>query len=883
MNRNSVFLTIGTILVLVIGIFSYTFYFSSKSKDVWDLIPKDAVMVYEFGECVKCKEELSKTVIGEVVRNVFLPLDDSVSKRLDFLVDQRSGKKLSVHLTGKNSFDVVFYFTKAELGSVRDRLNLLKSEKDLRYAERTLDDVVIKEYDFGSKIFSWTEVAGVGVGSFTSFLIEDVVRSSNSDVNRNFVNLIHSVYKLPKVNNDPGNIYIYFPNFTKWINAFSSGNFIGDLATAGLLDIKIDNNAAIVNGFSRVDNDSSNQSLSYFEGQSPIEFNLKHLISTRTATLYSYGISDPNLLFGKLILRERKSSFDSLQRAIRIDLKDLFVSVEGELAQCNIEGRDGFDRILLFKVKDKKLWIDALSQVSTLTESEDTVFFERYSDYEIKEIEASNFSEIVFGGLVDGFRTSYYTSIGNTIVLSNNLEQLKSYLDDIDREEVWGKSIMFNKFLESTLLESNVSVYINTPLVLDQLKTSLSPAWRDFLVQHNQLLKSIGLGAFQFSYLNDSFYTNAVINFTEHKSRKSNKVSVSQNKLIAALSSHIISGPYIVKSHVDKQDEILLQDSSLAVYLLSNEGKILWSKKLDSPIAGKVKQVDFFSNGKLQYFISTKKQLYIIDRLGNDVNPFPSKSFSNEIQFNSVIDYDKSRKYRFLVSDRAGKLWMFDKDLVNLEGWKPKDLEDGLAASMNHHRIRGKDFIVAIRRDGLVYLMNRRGDLEKGFPLNLEARPEGDYFVEIGSSLNESNFVCVSRDGYKIKFNTAGKIISKETLLKPSLTTQFALVSEETGKSYILKRQDSKNLALLSPEGKEIIVNEYFGTNPTRVQFIDYGGGKKFYIITDLTQELSFIYDANGLEITKAPISGSAIAISAGKNEKPVTYTISENTLIIER
>jgi hypothetical protein len=869
--------------VLVIGIFSYTFYFSSKSKSVWDLIPKDAVMVYEFGECEKCKEELSKTVIGEIVRDLFIPLDDSINRSLYFLLDQRNGKRVSVHLIGKNSFDVVFYFTKEELGLVVERLTLLKSRKDIRYNERILNDVLIKEFDFGSKTFSWTEVDGVGVGSFTSFLIEDVVRSSKSDEGGKFVNLVHSVYKLPKVNNDPGNLYIYFPNFTKWISAFNSRPLINDLATAGLLDIKVENNATTVNGFSRVDKSDKNQLLSYFEGQSPVEFNLKQLISNRTATIYAYGISDPNLLFNNLILGERKISFDSLQSATRLNLKELFVSVEGELAQCNIEGRGGFDKILLFKVKEKKLWMDALTAVSTLTESEDTVFFERYSEYEIKEIEAKNFSKIIFGGLVDGFKTSYYTTIGNAFILSNNLEQLKGYLDDIDREEVWGKSVLFNKFLESTLLESNVSIFVNTSLALEQLKVSLSPAWKDFLTQHNKLFKSIGLGAIQFSYLNDSFYTNAILNFNERTDDRDNKTPSVQTKLIASLPTQIISGPHLVRSHVDKQIEILLQDSSLTIYLISSEGKILWSKKLDGAITGQVKQVDFFNNGKLQYFVATKKQLFIIDRLGNNVNPFPSKSFSDEIQFSSVIDYDNSKKYRFLVSDRLGKLRMFDKELVNLEGWKPKNLEDGLATSMNHHRVRGKDFILAIRRDGLVYLMNRRGELEKGFPLNLEARPEGDYFVEIGSSLSESNFVCVSRDGYKIKFNTTGKIISKETLLKPSLTTQFALVSEATGKSYIVKRQDSKNLALLSPEGKEIVVNEYCGTNPTLVQFMDYGGGKKFYVITDLTQELSFVYDANGVEITKAPISGRAIAISAGRNDKPVTYTVSENTLSIER
>jgi len=55
--------------------------------------------------------------------------------------------------------------------------------------------------------------------------------------------------------------------------------------------------------------------------------------------------------------------------------------------------------------------------------------------------------------LVSGFNSSYYTKLGNSIIIGDDLEQLKRFLDDIDREETWGKSVAHNKYLESTLLE----------------------------------------------------------------------------------------------------------------------------------------------------------------------------------------------------------------------------------------------------------------------------------------------------------------------------------------------------------------------------------------------------------------------------------------------
>ena len=81
----------------------------------------------------------------------------------------------------------------------------------------------------------------------------------------------------------------------------------------------------------------------------------------------------------------------------------------------------------------------------------------------------------------------------------------------------------------------------------------------------------------------------------------------------------------LVKSHVDKSNEILVQDSAWNVSLVSAEGKILWKIPTNGLIADEVIQVDYFNNGKLQYFFATPGALHIVDRLGKYVNPFPVK------------------------------------------------------------------------------------------------------------------------------------------------------------------------------------------------------------------------------------------------------------------
>src|SRR5690606_38967533 len=142
--------------------------------------------------------------------------------------------------------------------------------------------------------------------------------------------------------------------------------------------------------------------------------------------------------------------------------------------------------------------------------------------------------------------------------------------------------------------------------------------------------------------------------------------------------------------------------------------------------------------------------------------------------------YDGSKRYRFLVTEQNGNLWMYDKSGKNLEGWTPRETGQSLMATARHHRIMGKDFIISIRIDGLVNLYNRRGEMMENFPLDLQGTPMGDYFLEMGPDIDNSWFVVVTRDGFRVKFNVRGKIENRETLLRAYVGSQFSLISEKS-------------------------------------------------------------------------------------------------------
>lgn len=880
MKRTPLLLTLGFFLIGAGGITLYQYYFNKHEASIWDLVPKQTVLVYEIDDCAECSVP-KENIIGDILENALLDFSDSTKKALEILSIPKKGNAVSLHITSKDDFDVVYYFSPNQTKQFENITNFWKEGKTIKFFERELNGNKIKEFSFGGKVFSCVLLDKIWVGSFTPFLIEDVIRTFASDDENKFTTEMSEMYTLPKIKGDPGNFYIHLNNFVNWLKIFpEKDNKIPTVGFASLLDVKQTENSVTLNGLSLI-KDEGRSMLNYFKDQSPVQFLQKQYISNRTVFATNFGINDGAALYKNSDLSKNKNTQDTLISLVKIDFERLFSSFGKELSLCFLESKNkSVSKVMLFETEKPQEWLEAFDQLSKAVEKDDTVFYEKFSTYEIREIEINNLPGKLFSPLTSGFSQTYYTWIGKTIIMSEELEEIKQFVDDIDQENVWGKSISFNKFLESTLLESNMSIYVNTPLVWNVLSSRLNPRWNKFLLKNHNLLKSLELGAIQFSHLNESFYTNITWTYSNEVARD-NQRDNKPERMVASLNSTIVNGPFVVRSHVSKNEEVLVQDSLNNLYHLSSDGKVLWKLELDGPIVGGITQVDFYKNGKLQFFLATTRSLHVIDRLGNYVDPFPAEIKVNT-EFVSVVDYDNSKKYRFLLADKLGKLWMYDKEVQNLEGWKPRNVENGLFATARHHRIRGKDYILAMRKDGWAHLMNRRGEYVKGFPLNLDARPVGDYYVELGNSVATTNFVCISRDGFRIKFNLEGKLLSRETLIKPSFETQFSLISEQSGKSYLIKRQDAKQLTLLAEDGSELLSNNFVGTNPAEVIYYDFGAGKVYITITDIVQELSFLYDGKGTLILVTPIEGKSIVLRPGESDSPVTYVVDGNTLIVQ-
>jgi hypothetical protein len=695
------------------------------------------------------------------------------------------------------------------------------------------------------------------------------------------------VRKLPRISGDAGNVYIHLKAFADLFAIFVPANEKSySVGKTSLLDIKSSENTVVFNGFSTDSTAYANYLLSIFRNQSPVSFSLRNHVPNRTVLFTSYGIND-GAAFGEALLGFGKShkptlrdSLNKLSAGTSSNWIELYDNISDEIGVCQVESMTGsrLSKILMIETKTPEVWLKHLDQFSDKL-SADTVFYEKFSDYVIREIPAHRFPEKLLWPLVQGFENTFYTSRGDIVFMADNLEELKYFLEDIENEDIWGKSVSKNRFLESTLLESNISVFVNTPKIWNVLIPKLNPRWRQFVRDNQPLLQSVQMSAFQFSHLNNTYYTNIAFNHRQGKPEIAFASTARRNVVNLTEPIHKI---HAVKSHVSQANEILIQDSLNDLSLVSMEGKVLWTLPVGDRITSEIEQIDFYANGKLQYIFTTSDALHIVDRLGNYVPPYPLHLPGKDIRHLSIVDYDRSKRYRFLIAESSGKLWMYDKSGNNLEGWGPCAAGESLMTPPRHHRIKGKDFILAIRRDGVVNLYNRRGEMIRGFPLDIQGTPMGDYFLEMGNDVATTYFTVVTRDGYRVRFNPEGKIQNRETLLRAYVGSQFALIAEKSNKSYLIMQHDRRHLTISDPAGKRILVNDYISLDDGRIKYYQYGGGKSFISLSDPVQELSYVFDGNGELLTNPPLESTAIELRMTNSDESYVFFIHDKSLTIQ-
>lgn len=130
------------------------------------------------------------------------------------------------------------------------------------------------------------------------------------------------------------------------------------------------------------------------------------------------------------------------------------------------------------------------------------------------------------------------------------------------------------------------------------------------------------------------------------------------------------AGPWKVRNCGTGQVNTFYQNSSMSLCLNDENGRGLWGIPFKTPICGRVEEVDFYGNGKIQFLFASADRLYLLDRLGRYVNGFPVQLPKPVRLGPDVYDFSGVHSYRALVLHTDNTVGMYDLRGRVPEGWK---------------------------------------------------------------------------------------------------------------------------------------------------------------------------------------------------------------------
>ena len=484
-----------------------------------------------------------------------------------------------------------------------------------------------------------------------------------------------------------------------------------------------------------------------------------------------------------------------------VDVSETFLNFTDEIALI--------DDVLVLHSLDPNLIIESI---------EDKSISESFRDIDIYEFRQPDFFETNLIPFITFENANFFSVFENFIVFSSASETLKSILTDALNNNTLANSDAFLSISEKLSDEASLFIFKDS----EKLSTVL-----------DQTMNGYNANAVQFIREDNYTHINGIIQKFK-KRAASNSVA---ETFTTPLEATLLTAPQAVKNHVSKAHDIVVQDVNNMLYLISSSGNILWKKQLQGQILGPIEQIDMYKNGRLQLAFTTPNQLYILDRNGNDVSPFPLKFNDAITQPLSVFDYDKRKDYRLLVT-QGKNLLMYNAKGQSIGGFIYKNNDSQISSQPKHFRIGSKDYIVFGAGENLK-ILNRQGDSR----INVKDKIR---FSDNDVYLYQNKFTTTNTLGQLIQVDTKGNLSTKNL----NLTDKHKIAT--TSKTLVSLRE---NRLIIKSRTIDLDYGDY--TEPR----IFYLNDKIYVTTTDLQSKKVYLFDSQAKSIPNFPVFGTSAAV----------------------
>lgn len=156
----------------------------------------------------------------------------------------------------------------------------------------------------------------------------------------------------------------------------------------------------------------------------------------------------------------------------------------------------------------------------------------------------------------------------------------------------------------------------------------------------------------------------------------------------------IPKGPFSVTDCSTGKKKLFSQQSNNYLVLKEENGKGIWGVPFQAPICGAVSEIDYFGNGKIQFLFASGSKLYLIDRLGRFVKPFPVEIGKEILLGPSAYDFTGAHGYVVQVLHPDNTIGMYDLHGKPVSDWKGITSDETIKSLPELLKVKGKRYWV---------------------------------------------------------------------------------------------------------------------------------------------------------------------------------------------
>jgi hypothetical protein len=796
---------------------------------------------------------------------------------------------LSLHLLGKDRLSALFYLSLEEDISPSDMDAAIQSNfgEEVIVNERRYETVLLKDVSFKSsariKGFTYVITDGLLIAGTSSMLLEDAVRSLNS------AGGIYHQGGFKKVAATAGkyvlgNLYLNYAYLNHLFFPLISSEMqheyapIPELAVWGEFDIDLRENAWLLNGMTYAD-DSLKGWLNLFREQSPVRLEAPSFIPSNAIEFLTVGISDiqqfKSAFIEELKVREQYPSFQQSDNNSRKILGASMFSKTLELINDEIvwftleeNPNERFSEVVMIEVKSRSEAMDLftgwVSEMAAIRGEGLQLYTDSYQlDDQVSYTIYTLPEQFYHQTIVERFIGSHFAFYDNYLIFSDSKGAISRTIYQNVLHKTLKNELYFGDLNNLLSTKANLTYFLRPEPYLVRKEHLMKKQVNQLSEEISGTIRKIPGIIVQYAREGDMFYSNISVAYSPKLKEQAHTVWES------LLDSTVSDKPYLVLNHYTSEKEILVQDSKNLLYLMNSAGRILWKVPLDAPILSEVIQVDYYSNGKLQYLFNTAEGIHLIDRNGNYVDRYPVKLRADATNGIALFDYDNRREYRIFVACEDRRVYVYDMEGRIVPGWSFRRSEGIVQKPVQHFRIAEKDYIVfsdQIRP----YILDRRGDERVFIKEPVVVSDKNIFYLDMNISGKGPRFITTDAKGSVIGINLSGEV---DRILDHSATSDHFLrirdMNQDGQIEFIFA--DENELEVLDLKGERIFSFKIKSDISTIPDIYQFSSSDLKIGLTDTDNNMIYLINSDGSVYEGFPLEGNtrySIGYFAGSDSR---------------